>query len=116
VKLYFRLTDTRRLRIFAVFPLGAMASFGSPEPQLDRFSNLHVLYQTSARLFVHSVVNPDGILLIRETFENTSTRPALRPEKDGRVMVGGGTRRAMPTDLPPPAPDVTPKTNAKPSQ
>jgi hypothetical protein len=114
MKLYFRLTDYRENRVFSVFPLGTMPSFGRPEPQLDQFSNLHVLFQTSARLFVHCLVNPDGVLLARESYEITSSRPALRAEKDGRVTVAGGTRRIMPTDLPPPLPTPTP--NAKPDQ
>ena len=114
MKLYFRLTDYRQNRIFSVFPLGTMASFGRPEPQLDQFSNLHLLFQTSARLYVHCLVNPDGVLLARESYELTSTRPVLRAEKDGRVTVAGGTRRIMPTDLPPPMP--TPAPNAKPDQ
>ncbi len=115
MKLYFRLTNARQTRILRVYPLGTMVSFSNPQPQLDRFSNLHVLYQTGARLFVHCLVNPDGVLLVRETYELSNTRPALRAEKDGRVTVAGGTRRPMATDLPPPS-EPTSLTNAKPAQ
>jgi hypothetical protein len=115
MKLYFRLTNARQTRILRVYPLGTMVSFSNPQPQLDRFSNLHVLYQTGARLFVHCLINPDGVLLARETFELSNTRPALRAEKDGRVTVVGGTRRPLATDLPPPFEPMS-TTNAKPAQ
>jgi hypothetical protein len=116
IKLYFRLSGARQSRIYRVYPLGTMVSFSNPEPQLDKFNNLHVLYQTGARIFQHCLVNPDGILIARESYEITSTRPVLHAEKDGRVTVSGGVRRSMPTDLPPPyLPSVqtAPQTNAK---
>ncbi len=115
VKLYCRLTDTRNTRIFRIFPLGPVVSFSNPHPEVDQFSNLHVLYQTSNRIFVHCVINPDGVLLIHETYELSGTRPALRAQKDGRIMVNGGTRIEDPNDLPPPA-SSTSAANAKPGQ
>lgn len=113
IQLYLSLTDSRGEHVFRVYPLGPMVSFSNPEPQLDKFSNLHVLYQSSGRLFMHCLINPDGVLLARETYEVSGSRPVLRAEKDGRITVAGGTRRAAPNDLPPPAsrsttgPDVT---------
>ena len=115
IKLYLRLTDVRQTRIFAVYPLGAMASFGSPEPQLDKFNNLHVLFQTGPRVFVHCLINPDGVLIARESYDLVSTRPVLHPESDGRVTVLGGTRHPMASDLPPPA-DASSISNAKSDQ
>jgi hypothetical protein len=114
IQLYLSLTDSRGGQVFRVYPLGQMVSFSNPEPQLDKFSNLHVLYQSSGRLFMHCLVNPDGVLLARETYEVSGSRPVLRAETDGRITVAGGTRRIGPNDLPPPAspstsgPDVTP--------
>jgi hypothetical protein len=83
-----------------VFPIGPLLSFSDPEKQLDRDSNLHVLYQTGARSFNFSVVNPDGRLLIRNTYEYTDSRPVLRSDREGRIFVSGGIRRPSPDDLP----------------
>lgn len=115
LKLYFRLTEQRSGRVLQIYPLGPMVTFSNPDPEMDRFSNLHVLYQTSAHLFSHSLINPDGLLLARETYEVTSSRPALRPEKDGRISVVGGARYMTASDLPPPTGSTNPS-NAKPDQ
>ena len=62
-KLYVRLTDLSDNKVFRVFPLGRLLSFSRPEAQVDRKSNLHVLFQTGARSFSYSIVSPDGQLL-----------------------------------------------------
>lgn len=116
IQLYMSLTDSRGGQVFRVYPLGQMVSFSNPEPQLDRFSNLHVLYQSSARLFMHCLINPDGVLLARETYEYSERRPMLRAEEDGRITVAGGTRRISPNDLPPPASSSTSGRDVKAAQ
>jgi hypothetical protein len=84
-----------------VFPIDKLISFSNPEGQLDRFNNLHILYQTGAKSFLYTLINPDGILIGRETHDISATRPALRADKDGHIKVVGGTRRYTSTDLPP---------------
>jgi hypothetical protein len=100
MKLYVRVTDQAGSRVFRVFPIGPLISFSSPEHQIDKSSNLHVLYQTGAKSFNYSVINPDGKLLIRQTYEYTDTRPMLRIGKEGRIHVGGGNRRISYDDIP----------------
>jgi len=100
MKLYVRVTDQAGSRVFRVFPIGPLISFSSPEHQIDKSSNLHVLYQTGAKSFNYSVINPDGRLLIRQTYEYSDTRPILRMDGEGRIYVGGGNRRITPEDLP----------------
>ena len=100
MKLYVRVTDQAGSRIFRVFPIGPLISFSSPEHQIDKSSNLHVLYQTGAKSFNYSVINPDGKLLIRQTYEYSDTRPILRMDGEGRIFVGGGNRRISSDDLP----------------
>ena len=68
--LYVRVTGSDG-NIYKVFPLGRMLSFGQPEPQVDKLSNLHVLYQDGPRAFNYTVTSPDGTLLIRQTYKNT---------------------------------------------
>jgi hypothetical protein len=87
LKLYFRLTDASGTRTLRVFPIDKLISFSSPEGQLDRFNNLHVLYQTGAHSFLYSVINPDGVLVGRETHDISATRPGLRPDKNGHISV-----------------------------
>jgi len=113
MKLYVRVSDQAGSRVFRVFPIGPLISFSSPEHQIDKLSNLHVLYQTGAKTFNYSVINPEGKLLIRQTYEYTDTRPTLRMDREGRIYVGGGNRRAAADDLPLPLDasnnDATPK-------
>jgi hypothetical protein len=100
LRLYLRVTDPSGSRIFKVVCLGQMVSFGQPEPQIDRASNLHVLYQTGAKLFNYTAYNPDGDLLLRQTYEYTDTRPRLKADDQGYITVVGGLRRPNPNDLP----------------
>ena len=101
--IYARVTDLSESRVFRVFPIGPMISFSKPECQIDKSSNWHVLYQNGARSFNYSVINSDGLLLVRQTYEYTETRPVLRVDREGRIFIGGGARRLSPDDLPPPA-------------
>lgn len=102
LRLYLRLTDASESRLIKVFPIGPMVSFSRPEPQLDRFSNLHLLFQDGARSFNYTVVNPDGEVVLRQTYEYLNTRPRLQTDDSGKFLVAGGVRRPAPTDLPPP--------------
>jgi hypothetical protein len=103
LKLYARVTDASESRVYRVFPIGPIISFSKPECQIDKSSNLHVLYQTGARTFNYSVINWDGLLLVRQTYEYTETRPVLRVDRDRRIYIGGGARRVSSDDLPSPA-------------
>ncbi|MCX8157858.1 MAG: hypothetical protein N3J91_15700 [Verrucomicrobiae bacterium] len=112
LRLYVRISDPATDKIYATFPVGNLVSFGRPERQIDRFSNLHVLHQNGARTFNYVVINPSGRLGLRETYEVTTSRPRLRADADGKVFVSGGQRRPSPSDLPPPDPQSsTPNTN-----
>jgi hypothetical protein len=102
LKLYVRLTDPNESEVFRVLPMGTLLSFSTPEPSLDQSSNLHVLFQNGAHSFLYSVVTPDGEQIIRQTWDQTTTRPRLLAENDGRVVVRGGARRILLSDLPPP--------------
>lgn len=100
LKLYVRLTDLSGTKVYKVFPIGPMVSFGQPEPQVDKFSNLHVLYQTGPRSFTYTIIDPDGEVIGRQRHEITSTRPRLWSDKEGKFQVVGGARRFSADDLP----------------
>jgi hypothetical protein len=101
-KLYLRVTDRSENRVFRVLALGRLLSFSRPEAQVDRLSQLHVLFQNGARSFLYTVVNPNGEVIARQTHAYARTRPALRSLEDGRIAVQGGVRHMAPDDLPRP--------------
>jgi hypothetical protein len=114
ITLYFRLSDEADTRIFKIFPIGPMVSLSQPEPQLDKFSNLHLLYQITARSFSYSAISPDGLVIARETYDHSDTKPKLRADTDGRIRVVGGVRRFTSEDLPPPSLTSTSSSDAAP--
>ncbi|MBE0544929.1 MAG: hypothetical protein IH623_26625 [Verrucomicrobia bacterium] len=102
LRLYLKLTDSSESRLIKVFPIGPMVSFSRPEPQLDKFSNLHLLFQDGARSFNYTMVNPDGDVVLRQTYEYVNSRPRLHVDDNGKYVVAGGVRRPAPSDFPAP--------------
>jgi len=76
-----------------------MVSFSKPKPRLDTQNNMHVLYQTGARYYNYSVVNPDGNLIVRRAYAITTSRPRLQYEAD-KIVVKGGSRLHHKNDIP----------------
>lgn len=101
LRLYVRITDLSEKQVFRVVSVGSTVSFSRPEHEVDRESNLHVLFQTGARAFQYCVVTPGGEILQRQTHDYAPSRPVLRSDEDGRIHVTGGARRITPNDLPP---------------
>jgi hypothetical protein len=115
LRLYLRLTDASEGKVFKVVAIGPIVSFARPEPQMDKFSNLHILYQTGPRSFSYTVFNPDGEVIVRQTHDISNTRPRLQPGAEGKFIVLGGMRRPAANDLP--AQEVsTPSDNDKTSK
>jgi len=115
LRLYVEVSDAAEAQVFKVVSIGKTVSFSSPETQLDRNSNLHVLWQSGAAYFTYAVVNPDGGLVRQEVYDYapTSPRPRLSMADDSTVTVYGGVRRVQPepmpmvkspNELPPPGP------------
>lgn len=100
LRLYVLVSDRTGSRIFKATAIGPMVSFSQPEAQLDRSSNLHVLYQSSAHSFIYAAVAPDGAITKRDVYDMQSTRPRLRLNATGDIMVSGGVRRLSPDELP----------------
>ena len=101
LRLYLRVS-TADGRVIKLINIGPMISFGQPEPQLDKRSRLHLLYQYGAKTFAYFVVDPDGEIKVRQTYEYTATRPRLRLDDTGDIVVQGGARRPSADDLPVP--------------
>lgn len=100
LRLYVQITDNSG-RINKVIPIGPMLSFGRPDPQVDRMSNLHLLYQSGPHSSIYTVVNPNGEIIVRRSYDFT-TRPRLKMDDEGNFVVVGGIRRVTASDLPPP--------------
>jgi hypothetical protein len=100
--LYVRITDESEHKTFKLVPVGQMVSFSRPEPQVDKESNLHLLFQSGARSFVYAVVTPAGEIILRQRHDYAGTRPTLRSGDDGRIGVAGGQRFFSRDDVPPP--------------
>jgi hypothetical protein len=100
LRLYVQVSDAAEARVFKVACIGKTVSFSEPETQLDRYSNLHVLFQSGAAFFTYAVVAPDGGVLQQEIYDYVSARPRLNMNDDGTVTVTGGVRRLKAEEMP----------------
>jgi hypothetical protein len=98
--LYLRISDAADFKVFRVLPVGPLLSFSRPEAQIDKLSQLHLLFQIGARSFSYLMIDPDGKILLRQTHDYTATRPVLRSNSQGRIFVNGGMRRYTEGDYP----------------
>lgn len=104
MRLYVGVTDISETKVFRQVPLGRMVGHDNKPPtKLDRLSNLHILHVTDAQLFTHTVVSPRGDVLVRETYESAipKSRPSLKIDDEGVVLVSNGIRRARRDDISP---------------
>lgn len=100
LRMYVQVSDPAEARVFKVVSIGQTVSFGDPDTQLDRHSDLHVLFQSGASIFTYAVINPDGDLLKQEIYDYVKTRPRLGMSDDGTVTVVGGVRRLTEQEMP----------------
>jgi hypothetical protein len=100
LRLYVTVSDETESHVFNVATIGKLVSFSTPETQLDRSSNLHVLWQNGASVFTYAVVNPNGEIVQQEAYDYVNVRPRLGVDAAGDVQVVGGVRRPKPGELP----------------
>ena len=100
LRMYVQVSDETERQIFKVRAIGPMVSFSLPEAQLDRLNNLHVIYQSGARVFTYSVINPGCDIVQQENYDYFNTRPRLQTDDNGSITVIGGVRRVKPIDVP----------------
>jgi hypothetical protein len=100
LRMYVLVSDQSGARILKVSAIGPMVSFSRPEAQLDRASNLHVIYQSGAQSFLYSVVNPDGNITKQEIYDYLGTRPRLGVNDAGDIVEQGGVRRPKSGEMP----------------
>ena len=96
MRLYMQLSDSAEMRIIKTAALGGTVSFSQPQAQVDRQSQLHVLWQSGAQSFDYCVINPDGKTVDHQIYDDFNTRPKLVVNDSGDVQVIGGIRRPKP--------------------
>jgi hypothetical protein len=99
LRMYVMVSDQSGGRVFKVSAIGPMVSFSQPEEQVDQLSNLHLIYQSGARTFTYSEINPDGVIVRQEIYDYLDKRPRLGVNAAGDVLVVGGVLRVRPTEL-----------------
>lgn len=100
-RLYVRVADATGAHVLKVISLGQSFSFSKPETMVDNVSHLHVLFRNNQETFFYGIITTDGDLIIRHTYAFAPGAPRLRAEADGRVVVAGGQRKILLSDLPP---------------
>lgn len=115
LRLYLRLTDGLGIRSYTVLPIGPLVSFSRVEHEVDRASNLHVMYADGPRSYLYTIINPDGQVVARRQYEYLDSRPRLQTDDQGVISVKGGVLKEAPNQnasaVPtvPPIPDELPK-------
>ncbi len=89
-QLYIRIEDPQAGRIYCTHQLGKFLSFGSPNVMLDRQNQIHILQNSAPKVFFYSQIGLNGEVLDRRSYNELSSRPALRRGSDGSVLVVGG--------------------------
>jgi hypothetical protein len=112
LQLYARVTDASERMVYRVIRLAPMVQVSQPEAQIDTLNRLHVLTQVGLRQFLHVVLDHNGDVTLRNTYEAPSHRLQLRVSDSGGVFVAGGIRLLRKDDVPPSA--LLSQTNATP--
>lgn len=88
--LYIRIEDPQAGAVYCTHQLGRFLTFGSPNVMLDRQNQVHILQNAAPKAFLYSKIGLNGEVLDRRSYNEFSTRPALRRGSDGSVLVVGG--------------------------
>ena len=102
LRLYLRVTDETGGRILKATPVGPLFSFSRPVAEVDKESDLHLLYQNGPQSYSYTVYDTEGELSLRQTYDYVKTRPRLQADGTGKIVVLGGERRVTAKDFPPP--------------
>lgn len=114
LRLYVRVSDPETGKTIKVVPVGRTLSFSRPQAQIDHESNLHLIYQNGPSSFLYTKFDPDGELLLRQTHDIQLTRPRLNVNADREIVVTGGLRRILATDIPAPNPESLGESSERP--
>lgn len=108
MRLYVRITNLERQKIFCVIPVCGMLTFSEPKAMVDADSNLHIINQVYAKRFIYFVMNTDGVMIKREFYDYIGSKPVLYQNEDGSINVHNGVRMWTEVDYPPSPRPVAP--------
>ena len=100
MRLFIQVSAADGSHVYHTEKLGTLLGFSTPEAQIDRLSQLHVLWQSGAQAFSYRLISPEGKIITQETYDNFGRRPRLGVDQAGRIVVVGGTRRGAVTEMP----------------
>lgn len=89
-RLYVRIEDRERGRVYATHSLGQFLTFGRPEVLLDADNQIHILQNTLPKQFLYTHLSLDGEVLAQQAYMEAGTRPRLGKQSGGSVAVAGG--------------------------
>lgn len=89
-RLYARIEDKARGKIYAMHQLGTFLSFGKPEVKLDVRNEIHVLQNSAPKQFLYTHLGLDGEVLAQQIYRDAGVRPSLVKDGHGQVAVVGG--------------------------
>ena len=89
-RLYIRIENRERGRVYATRQLGQFLTFGRPEVMLDANNEIHILQNSSPKQFLYSHIGLQGEVLGQQAYLETGVRPTLAKEEGGKVAVRGG--------------------------
>jgi len=112
-QLYLRIEDEEHGRVFCTHQLGKFLSFRQPEIELDASNDVHILQSISAVEYLYSHVSLSGEVLERKLYDSLKTKPSLRRDTNGNIVVAGGIEQ-KPRDPSAPPPEAPPSVGERP--
>ncbi len=89
-RLYVRIEDKERGKIYATHQLGPFLTFGTPEVMLDARNEIHILQNSAPKQFLYTHLGLQGEVLGQQAYREAGTRPTLSKQSGGGITVVGG--------------------------
>ncbi len=89
-RLYVRIEDRERGKVFATHQLGPFLTFGRPQVLLDARNEIHILQNSSPKQFIYTHLGLQGEVLAQSSYREVGSRPLLAKQAGGSVAVVGG--------------------------
>ena len=89
-RLYVRIEDKERGKIYAMYQLGPYLTFGRPDVLLDLRNEIHVLQNSAPKQFLYTHLGLAGEILGQQAYLEAGSRPTLVKDSQGGVKVVGG--------------------------
>ncbi len=88
--LYIRVRDPESNTIYCTFGVAKLIGGMEPEIQFDAANQIHLLQVTGPKTYLHTHLGLNGEFLGRQVYHSVKSRPTLRHDAAGNVIVRGG--------------------------